>query len=329
MDFKRLRQGAINTWTVPLPAQIERRFFRAGRRKWPKDPQTGAVFPSGIIPKTRFSPNSYRLLQNYPAPNFTGSGGNFVFPTVSPLTTNQYILKGDYNVNSKNQISVHWLHDYYLVAAEPDQPGHLRAAHPRHQRARRTGPTSPTPPPSIRCSSPSPATSSRRRWGSAQPDLRHGFQRKGEGINYPLIYNAADFIPSISVSGYNGLSVTPLNFDNFNRIFQGKDDFSKLIGNHNVKAGILSCAAARTRTTSRPSTAVSLQHLSREHHHQCARRCGTRQLLHLHRGRQFPPGLVPLHAGRAVCPGRLEGQPPADREPRACGGPTCSRSTAR
>ena len=33
--------------------------------------------------------------------------------------------------------------------------------------------------------------------------------------------------------------MTPLNFDNFNRIFQVKDDFSKLLGNHNVKTGIL------------------------------------------------------------------------------------------
>ena len=73
----------------------------------------------------------------------------------------------------------------------------------------------------------------------ANPLFINDFTRAGEGINYPLIYNAADFIPSISISGYNGLSVTPLNFDNFNRIFQWKDDFSKLIGNHNLKAGVM------------------------------------------------------------------------------------------
>ncbi len=73
----------------------------------------------------------------------------------------------------------------------------------------------------------------------ANPIFVTDFTRAGEGINYPLIYNAANFIPTISVSGYNGLSVTPLNFDNFNRIFQWKDDFSKLLGNHNLKAGIM------------------------------------------------------------------------------------------
>ena len=39
--------------------------------KWPKDPTTGSAFPGGIIPQNRISPNSHRLLQNYPAPNFT------------------------------------------------------------------------------------------------------------------------------------------------------------------------------------------------------------------------------------------------------------------
>jgi hypothetical protein len=113
-DFKRLRQGAINTWTIPVSAQINGDFSALAAASWPKDPLTKAVFPNGIIPKSRISPNSYRLLENYPAPNFTGTGGNFVFPTVAPLTTNEYILKGDYNLSPKHQISVHWMRDYYV-----------------------------------------------------------------------------------------------------------------------------------------------------------------------------------------------------------------------
>jgi hypothetical protein len=35
------------------------------------------------------------------------------------------------------------------------------------------------------------------------------------------------------------LTATPLNFNNFNRIFDWKDDLSKVIGNHELKAGIL------------------------------------------------------------------------------------------
>ena len=238
VDFKRLRQGAINTWTVPLPAQINGDFSALASSKWPKDPLTGAVFPGGIIPTNRFSPNSYRLLQNYPAPDFTGSGGNFVFPTVAPLSTNQYILKGDYNLSSAHQISVHWLRDYYeslqnltnLALYERHIPGTNAAAH-------WTWVANASTVNSVQFSFTGNVI--KEKVGiRANPLFTNDFSRAGEGINYPLIYNAADFIPSIGISGYNGLSVTPLNFDNFNRIFQWKDDFSKVLGNHNLKAGV-------------------------------------------------------------------------------------------
>jgi len=238
-DFKRLRQGAINTWTVPTPQQINGDFSSLASSRWPKDPLTGAVFPNGIIPTNRFSPNSHRLLQNYPAPNYTGSGGNLVFPTMAPLNTNQYILKGDYNVNEKNQISVHWFRDYYeslqnltnLALYERHIPG-------TNTSAQWTYVANPTTVNVFQFAFTGNVI--KEKVGiRPNPIFTTDFSRKGEGITYPLIYNAADFIPSISLSGYNGLSVTPLNFDNFNRIFSWKDDFSKLKGNHNLKAGIL------------------------------------------------------------------------------------------
>ena len=39
--------------------------------------------------------NSSRLVQNYPAPNFSGWGGNLVFLTTAPLNTNEHIIQGD------------------------------------------------------------------------------------------------------------------------------------------------------------------------------------------------------------------------------------------
>jgi hypothetical protein len=246
-DFKRLRQGAINTWTVPLPAQINGDFSALGASKYPKDPLTGQPFPGGIIPQNRISPNSYRLLQNYPAPNFTGSGGNFVFPTVAPLSTNQYIVKGDYNLSSKNQISVHWLRDYYeslqnltnLALYERHIPGTNASAH-------WTMVANATTVNSVQFSVTGNVI--KEKVGiRPNPIFTTDFTRKGEGINYPLIYNAADFIPSITIAGYNGLPVTPLNFDNFNRLFQLKDDFSKVLGSHNLKAGIMAMRSRKNQ----------------------------------------------------------------------------------
>jgi hypothetical protein len=246
-DFKRLRQGAINTWTIPVPAQINGDFSALASASWPKDPLTKAVFPNGIIPKSRISPNSYRLLENYPAPNFTGTGGNFVFPTVAPLTTNEYILKGDYNLSPKHQISVHWMRDYYVSLQNLTQ----LALYERHI-------------PGINMGAQWTYVANASTVNVVQftytgnvikekvgirpnPVFISDFTRAGEGVNYPMIYNAANFIPSISISGFNGLSVTPLNFDNFNRIFSWKDDFSKLIGSHNLKAGILAMRSRKNQ----------------------------------------------------------------------------------
>src|SRR5262249_8763406 len=112
-DFKRLRQGATNTWTVPTQANLAGDFSSLAASKWPVDPNTGTVFPGGIIPTNRFSANTLRLLGNYPTPNFNGAGGNYVFNTVAPLSTNQYIYKVDYNISSKDQVNFHYVRDYY------------------------------------------------------------------------------------------------------------------------------------------------------------------------------------------------------------------------
>jgi outer membrane receptor protein involved in Fe transport len=54
-----------------------------------------------------------------------------------------------------------------------------------------------------------------------------------------MIYGRNGTIPTVNISGYNGLGASNVNWNNFNRLFNWKDDFSKLIGNHNLKAGIL------------------------------------------------------------------------------------------
>jgi hypothetical protein len=236
-DFKRLRQGATNTWTVPTLAQRNGNF--SSLSKYPNDPTTSHAFPGGIIPSTDFSPNAARLLDNYPAPNFTGSGGNFVFNDVAPLNTNEYIYKVDYNISNRNQLSVHYFRDYYTSTQDQTQL--------------------------IQYNRDIPGTNSSVQWtfvpnpttvNVAQftftgnviientgivpnPLFISNYTRNGQGITYPSLFNASNAIPTIALSGYTTLTATPLNFNNFNRIFDWKDDFSKVIGNHELKAGVL------------------------------------------------------------------------------------------
>jgi hypothetical protein len=238
-DFKRLRQGATNTWLVPTQAQIAGDFSALPSSSWPKDPNTGAVFPGGLIPANRISKNSQRLLQNYPAPNFNGSGGNYVFNTVSPLNTNQYIYKVDYNLSSRNQISGHYTRDYYtstqnltqLIEYNRDIPGTNAAV----QWTFVANPTTVN----VLQGAFTGNVILEKTGIVPNPLFIKDFTRAGEGFAAPSLYNASPDIPSISISGGpTSLTATALNFNNFNRVFDLKDDFSKIIGNHTLKTGI-------------------------------------------------------------------------------------------
>ena len=238
-DFKRLRQGATNTWMVPTPAQIAGNFSALAPSAWPKDPTTGVVFPNGIIPANLISKNSQRLLQNYPAPNFTGSGGNYVFNTVAPLNTNQYIYKVDYNLSSRNQISGHYTRDYYTSVQNLTQLIEYNRNIPGTNAAIQwTGIINPATVNVLQFAFTGNVI--KEKTGIVPNTLFiKDFTRAGQGFTAPSIYNASPDIPSISISGGpTSLTATALNFDNFNRIFDLKDDFSKVMGNHNVKVGI-------------------------------------------------------------------------------------------
>src|SRR5437660_10721526 len=52
-----------------------------------------------------------------------------------------------------------------------------------------------------------------------------------------MLFNSNGSIPSIAVSGYNSLSVSPVNWNNSDRIIFFKEDFSKVMGVHTLKAG--------------------------------------------------------------------------------------------
>ncbi|HEY3835889.1 MAG TPA: carboxypeptidase regulatory-like domain-containing protein, partial [Bryobacteraceae bacterium] len=71
------------------------------------------------------------------------------------------------------------------------------------------------------------------------PVFINAFTRQGFGITLPTIYGASPDIPQVAISGYTTLSVSPLSFNNFNRIFDWKDNLTKIIGNHTLKTGVL------------------------------------------------------------------------------------------
>jgi roadblock/LC7 domain-containing protein len=237
-DFKRLRQGATNTWEVPTQAEIAGNFSALPASQWPKNPATGVVYPGGIIPASAINTNSQRLLENYPAPNFNGAGGNYVFNDVSPLNTNEYIYKVDYNISSRNQISGHYTRDYYtsqqdqtqLIEYNRDIPGTNAAI----QWTFVANPTTVN----VLTGAFTGNVIIENTGIIPNPLFISDYTRAGEGFNAPSLYNASNAIPTIAIAGFTTLTATPLNFNNFNRVFDAKDDFSKVLGNHTLRAGI-------------------------------------------------------------------------------------------
>jgi hypothetical protein len=237
MDFKRLRRGNPSTWNVPLAAHKNGDFSALPAAQWPVDVTTGAAFPGGVIPTSRMSPNGRKLVSNYPNPNFPGPGGNYAFEFTYPMNVNQYIGKIDYILNSKHQFSYHYVHDDYsslenltnLMTYQRTIPG-------SNQSGKWTYVVSPTMVNSLQISVP------------GQHIYQGGFEpnplfitdasRQGQGITYPMLYNSNPNIPSLNVTGFNSLGVTPITWNNSNRIIMVKEDLSKIIGNHTIKAGV-------------------------------------------------------------------------------------------
>jgi hypothetical protein len=237
MEFKRERQGAANTWTVPTVAQRTGDFSSLPASQQPKDPTNGVPFPGAVIPKSRFSSNSSRLVQNYPVPNFSGIGGNYLFPTVTPLASNEYLGKLDYNLNEKNQFTFNCLYEFYYTDQNLTQLVTFHRTSPAWNVSLKWNyiPTASIVN-TLQIARPSDVIN--QNDFKANPLFITDFTRQGQGLSYPMIYGNSPYMPSMSISGYTGLSASPYQFQNSNRILLLRDDFTKILGTHSLKLGI-------------------------------------------------------------------------------------------
>jgi hypothetical protein len=79
------------------------------------------------------------------------------------------------------------------------------------------------------------------------PIFVEDYSRAAHGVNYAMVYGNETSIPTLNITGFNGLGVAPRNWNNFNRIFQFKNDYSKVLSNHTFKAGILAMRSRKNQ----------------------------------------------------------------------------------
>ncbi|HKE28227.1 MAG TPA: carboxypeptidase regulatory-like domain-containing protein [Bryobacteraceae bacterium] len=232
-DLKYLRQGYTTTWTVPTAA------FKSGSFGTTniKDPSTQTPFPGNVVPAARINPDMQKLIDIYPAAN--SGTASFIFNETQPTNVHQEVVKVDYNLNEKNQFSVHWAHDHYnqlenytnLIEYYRNIPGLNSSVQWNHVFA----------PTLINVTQFTYTGNVITEQNDVVPNRTFidNYTRQGFGIGFPSLYNASPDIPQIAVQNYTTLSVSPLTFNNFNRIFDWKESLTKILGNHTLKAGIL------------------------------------------------------------------------------------------
>jgi Carboxypeptidase regulatory-like domain/TonB-dependent Receptor Plug Domain len=232
-DLKYMRTGATTSWTVPTVA------FKSGNFGTTniKDPATGVLYPGNVLPASVINANMQKLINIYPNAN-SGTTG-YLFNETTPTNVHQEVLKLDYNHNDKNQFSFHWAHDHYnqlenttnLIEYYRQIPGENTSLQWNHIFT----------PTLINVAQFTYTGNVIIEQGNVipNPTFIKSYTRQGFGITLPTIYGASPDIPQVAVSGYTTLSVSPLSFNNFNRIFDWKDTLTKIAGNHSFKAGAL------------------------------------------------------------------------------------------
>ena len=89
------------------------------------DPTNGQPFPNNAIPTNRIDPNAETFLSFTPAPNRTGSNvlgaNNFLTSSFStPTNENQYVVRVDYNLSSRDALSARYMYDRLTTPNEPE-----------------------------------------------------------------------------------------------------------------------------------------------------------------------------------------------------------------
>jgi hypothetical protein len=228
-EFKRLRTSTQQSATVPTPAALAAAIAST--------PQQIAVAGGSTA--------TGRALA---ATLLTSPSGAYSYLSLGNNNQSEYLVKIDYNLNSKNQISGDFVHDNVLNVGNPTNyviydrtiPGLTSSVQWTHTFNEKTVNTA--------VGSFSGNIINEGNNIRANPQFGKSILRSDYGLTYQTLYNASPIIPQITLSGYGNPGTSPRNFDNSQRIYALKDDFSRVVGNHSLKIGAYFWRARKNQT---------------------------------------------------------------------------------
>lgn len=179
----------------------------------------------------------------------TNAAGLYNYLSLANNNQSEYLVKIDYHLNEKNQISGHFVHDNVLNIGNPTNfviynrtiPGLTSSVNWAHTFNSKM----------VNSAVGSWSGNIINEGGNIRANPQFGgksINRSDYGLTYATLYNASAVIPQITISGFGNPGVTPRQFDNSQRIYALKDDLSIVIGNHSLKTGAYFWRARKNQT---------------------------------------------------------------------------------
>jgi hypothetical protein len=204
------------------------------------DPTTGAPFPGNVIPASRLSPNGIAFLRTYPQPNGIYPGNaNFFQVRPAPRDQRKDTYSIDYNPTSNQVVRFrHSNFDYFesnaFISGFDFAPSQL-------DRPNKTGSLTHT-------WTLSPTMINEAMFAASNDRVTIGVQRVGRfqrsvnNITYPYLFpepkEINDKIPTVVIPNVGTIDGGPYPASSSGPIYQLSNNFTKIAGNHTIKAGV-------------------------------------------------------------------------------------------
>ena len=232
-------RGTTVSGRVPTAAEKLGDFSGTLTNPLPNDPFTGLPYPGNVIPAARLSPAGLALMKIYPDPN---AGGNlWVNSPIQPIRTRQDSIRGDWTVTSNMNVMVRFINEKWTHGQDTQQWGDV-----------------PFPTLADDWAQPSKSFSvklTNTLSSTAVNDFQ--FSRSGNDIliqtspqstalvdeissKFPTVFPQSANVPSVmwGSGGYTDIwHQAP--WQNHEDLWVWKDDFSKVMGSHELKFGAL------------------------------------------------------------------------------------------
>lgn len=260
-EWRREKRGTtLPAQLVPTAAEKVGDFSGVRTGPIPRDPLTGLPFPGNIIPANRLSPAGLAILKVFPDPN--GANGRWVDAPTQPVNTRQDSIRGDVNITNNMNVMVRYINEKWVhgaasgnfwgdspfptLSSDWDQPSHSFAV-------KATNTLSPT---TVNDFTFSRAGNSIFITTSAGTDALN----KEIASKFPTVFPRPEGFGLPTLWGAGGYPALwhQAPWVNEEDLFIWKDDFSKVLGSHDTKFGVVFSNNRKNEQAGGPNSAYQI-----------------------------------------------------------------------